>query len=103
MTFADPPRPPKREPVALFFGWLLMVVGALVTLLCGGCTVVVWVIAFSGGLGGPGQLGAILNMIAISLVIGGVPTLIGMVLIWAGWRLTRPPVPSPKQVSDTFQ
>lgn len=95
---ADPPPPTDSRgrlgPSAVFAGWGLIVIGALIVLLCGGCTLGLW--------GGAREFitdvqsitanpwGSMTALFVASLLIGGLPTLGGVALIWAGWRTLRP-------------
>ncbi|HEY3798738.1 MAG TPA: hypothetical protein VGL58_10330 [Caulobacteraceae bacterium] len=90
------------SPGAKVVGWLMLVVGALMTLLCGACTLTMLVAGL--GSGGRSEAGLGVVIAGMGLVIGGVPTLGGLVLIWAGWRILRPPpTPTPRSVSKTFE
>jgi hypothetical protein len=72
--------PDARDPVVTFFGVALLGVGVLMATLCGLCTLVM--LAFS--MSEPG-------MAATSLIVGGVPFAIGLLLIWVGRQMLRPP------------
>jgi hypothetical protein len=70
-----------------FFGALLIISGVLIAALCGLCTLVVIGTSVSiphdpQGYGGGG-------MIPIALLLGGVPTVFGGLMIWAGIVLVR--------------
>ena len=88
-----PAAPMRRDPAAVFIGWVLLVLGVLMAVLCGGCTLFVTV----ASLANASEAG----FAVVGLLFGGVPTLMGLVLVWAGWRLvrTRPPPP----VDETFK
>ena len=93
------PTPPSAS--ASFVGWALIVMGGLMALLCGGCTLVmIGVAAFSSGTSPPA---AIVGSAMVVLLFGGLPTLAGAVLVWAGWRIVRPLKPPPAKVGDTFK
>ncbi len=85
---------PEPSPVQRFFGALLMAVGGLIATLCGACTAVVLVAGLANLKDSQGY-GSM--MLIMSLVIGGVPTLIGVGLFaWGRWlRKTedRPTLP----------
>lgn len=100
-TLGDPGGPPRpdTDPVSRFIGWLMLGCGGLMALLCGGCTLVVWAIGFSGGLGQGVE--AILSWFLMALVLGGVPTAIAALIGWLGWRIVRRPRP-PRPVDETF-
>ena len=73
-----------------FFGAALMAVGGLIALLCGLCTLTYFVMgANSLGKGGEEGSYAPIMMIA-SLLMGGVPTAVGVGLFFAGRGLRRP-------------
>jgi uncharacterized membrane protein YccC len=81
---------------AIFFGCLLIAIGALMALLCGACTA----LAVSSGLldlfatkGDPVMSFAV--EAGVGGILGGLPTLIGVGLVWIGWRLIRPRRPRP--------
>jgi hypothetical protein len=85
-----------------FFGALLVLGGVLVAALCGLCTLVVIGTSVSmphdqQGYGGGG-------MIPIALLLGGVPTMFGCLMIWAGIVLIRssrkPPAPIEPKTFD---
>jgi hypothetical protein len=85
-----------------FFGALLILGGILVAALCGLCTLVVIGTSVSAphdpqGYGGGG-------MIPIALLLGGVPTVFGCLMIWGGIvliRSSRKPAPPPVK-PETF-
>jgi hypothetical protein len=85
--------------VAKFFGVMLIALGALLAGLCGLCTLVV----AGGSLSMPADqqgYGAG-GMVGIALLLGGVPTVFGLLMIFAGVMLLRagrqPPAPPPTQ------
>ena len=85
----EPPQPSsgsQPRPEASFIAWVLIVIGALLVLLCGGCTLTFW------GVG----------LFFMTLLIGGVPAAGGAVLIWAGWR-TLHPLRTPRTTAKTFE
>lgn len=79
-----------------FLGGCLLAVGLLIATLCGACTLL-FAGAFLIGAGGShgAQIGMVLWTLAIPLIIGGIPTAIGVALAVVGWRLLRPAKPSP--------
>lgn len=91
--------PDGRNPVTLFFGVLLIAVGALIATLCGLCTLV-----FIGGsmveLQSNGSRA--LSGIPLFLLIGGTPTAFGAILIWLGAMMLRRNPKRPKVKLDTF-
>lgn len=72
-----------------FFGGLLIVAGVLVAALCGLCTlVVIGVSVEAPANNGPQNYGGGV-MIPVALIFGGVPTIFGGLMIWAGVSLVR--------------
>jgi hypothetical protein len=70
-----------------FFGALLVIAGVLLALLCGLCTLaVIGATVSAQALGGPHGGGA---AIPLALLIGGVPTVFGCLMVWAGIVLIR--------------
>jgi hypothetical protein len=68
-----------------FFGCLLIVMGALLAVFCGGCTLLFWV----GSLGSGGSLNDESGILVLSFVLGGIPALGGIGLIIAGVAIIR--------------
>ncbi|HWE99174.1 MAG TPA: hypothetical protein VG248_05205 [Caulobacteraceae bacterium] len=101
---APAPAEPRVRPETRFFGWLLIVIGGLLVLLCGGCTLTLWVAGLFSLAQSPGSgaLGAGISMFFLTLVIGGLPAAGGAVLAWAGWR-TLHPLKTPRAVAKTFE
>ena len=62
-----------------------MAVGGLIAALCGACTVVFTVTSLTtqGEFSGPG-------MLPLILPLGGIPTVLGGLIAWGGWRIFRP-------------
>jgi hypothetical protein len=84
----SPPR--DRNPVVVFFGWLLIAIGGLVTFASGACTVTFVV----GGLNQTNADGFI-GWLLLCLAFGAVPMLLGAGIAAIGWlmcrrRVTRP-------------
>lgn len=75
--------PHPRDPVRTFFGVALVAVGAMMMVLCGLCTAVF----FIGGLIPHGDA----SFSGLSLVIGGIPTAIGVALFLVGRGMLRHP------------
>lgn len=72
-----------------FFGALLIVAGALLALLCGLCTLVVIAVSVSApATSGSDNYGGG-AMIPVALLLGGVPTVFGGLMVWAGIMLIR--------------
>ena len=85
MTDLPPPLDPavaKRGRESRLLGLIIMTMSGLVAGLCGLCT-----LAFVGGMGGAGSVGDFYNLIA--LVLGGVPTAVGIAGFVAGLTLYR--------------
>lgn len=81
-----------------FWAWLVLTMGGLIVLLCGPCT-----LFFGGGAlfellrgGDPSLAGFIL---AVALILGGIPTVGGVVLVINGFqslqKMRRPPAAGP--------
>jgi hypothetical protein len=105
MTSSDPSQPaPPARPEARFGGWLLIVVGGLLAVLCGGCTLIFWGVGLVGLTQTPGSdaVGALIGLFLITGLIGGVPAAGGAVLVWAGWRVLHP-LKTPRTVAKTFE
>jgi hypothetical protein len=86
-----------------FFGALLLIGGVLIAALCGLCTLVIIGTSVSMPSGaGQGYGGG--GMIPIALLLGGVPTVFGGLMVWAGIYLIRqrPKVPPPVN-PETFE
>jgi hypothetical protein len=100
-----PPQAPRRpSPEARFGGWLLIVIGGLLVLLCGGCTLTLWGVGLVGLKqdASAAAWGSIMGLFVTTLLIGGVPTAGGAILVWAGFRVLRP-IKAPKAVAKTFE
>lgn len=84
-----------------FAGGCLMAVGGLIATLCGLCTALfvigpIWYALSSGGA-------FAWPLSAIGLVIGGIPTAIGVVLFVLGLRMIRRAGSSPGKTEKTFE
>jgi hypothetical protein len=95
-----------NKSVQRFFGYVLMAVGGLITMLCGGCTALVLFAAIqlyftphaSYETWGP-PLGV------AALIVGGIPTAVGIVLFVLGRRMAKAagwPTMSDNDPVDTF-
>lgn len=95
---------PSASPGGGFVGWLLIVSGALLVLLCGGCTLVMWGVGIAalGENSSANAVGSVISLFITALLLGGLPTAGGAVLIWAGWRVLRP-VRKPRDAAKTFE
>jgi len=89
VTLPSPEPPPRVVAASLFFGWLLLALGDLMVLLCGGCTLT-FLVGLSGGRIGSGDVLMILISVVFVGLIGGVPTACGGLLVWTGWRILHP-------------
>ncbi len=78
---------PPRDPMRTFVGGAMMAIGGLVAVLCGLCTATFMVAAMVPG----GDKG----FFVMALVIGGIPTAIGVGLFVAGRAILRAPTPPP--------
>ena len=76
------PQPSGDDALRSFFGWMLLLIGGLMTALCGLCTAVFFV----GGLIDRGDA----SFSVLSIFIGGIPTAIGLGLFIGGRALLRP-------------
>jgi hypothetical protein len=79
-----------RDPIVRLFGAFLMAVGGLMAALCGLCSLAFVVGTAVSGSGWDGMAG----MLALALVLGGVPIGLGLLIFYAGRRL-RAKKPSP--------
>jgi hypothetical protein len=83
------------DKVTRFVAGALVAVGGLMVLLCGSCTLV-----FGGGalvgLARGEDAGLSCFILTMALIVGGVPTAGGLVLLvngWKSWQANRPPPP----------
>ncbi|MFI4936087.1 MAG: hypothetical protein ACHP7N_15850 [Caulobacterales bacterium] len=94
------PETDSQRAVSRFWGGLLIAVGGLIAGLCGSCTVYFLSVAMSGGpanwpsKSSTPSLEAMLSTSPIAtaigaLVIGGLPTALGVLLFVSGWRDIR--------------
>ena len=76
-------------------GGCLLAVGLVMAVVCGACTLIVCIAAVLTGLDSHAResLALVLIALAFTLAVGGVPTMIGMVMVVFGWRLFRRPRP----------
>jgi hypothetical protein len=75
-----------NKAVQRFFGYVLMAVGGLITVLCGGCTLVFLALTLPSGMG---QLAALTAIGTAALIVGGIPTAIGVVVFAFGRRMAK--------------
>jgi hypothetical protein len=90
-----------NDAVQRFFGYLLMAVGGLIAVLCGGCTAYfLWIELFSpfGGFiaEGHASLHELFNNFmqvviigVMALIFGSLPTVVGVALFVAGRRMAK--------------
>jgi hypothetical protein len=72
-----------------FFGALLIIAGVLLALLCGLCTLAVIGVSVSAPASSGSQNYGGGAMIPLALLLGGVPTIFGCLMVWAGIVLFR--------------
>jgi len=80
---SDNPAEARRRAGKRLLGGLLMAGGGMIALLCGLCTVVVMLPVLQAP--GPGLEYSLI----LAVILGGFPTLVGVVLFWIGLRLWR--------------
>lgn len=78
----------EPNPVAKFFGWLLMGAGALVAVTTGCCTVYFLAAPLLQG-GGADYFGGMLSWIVLVMIVGGIPCLVGVGVFLLGRFLAR--------------
>jgi len=71
-----------------FFGGLFLAIGWLIAALSGGCTVVFSAFFVFGALFGNGRHNDIGDFLGIALPFGGIPFIVGVIIIWIG-RLVK--------------
>jgi hypothetical protein len=76
-----------RNPVVVFFGWLLMGIGGLIAVTAGACSLFFLVSMLSGS---GGNLAGIPGMLGLMLLFGGIPLAVGAALFFAGRAISRP-------------
>jgi hypothetical protein len=79
--------------VRRFFAYILMAVGGLITVLCGGCMALFLVVAIAQGVNS--GFSAFSSMGSAALIIGGLPTAVGVVLFVIGRRMEQQAHASP--------
>ena len=104
MTSTEPSPASQPRPEGRFGGWLLIVLGALMVLLCGGCTLTFWGVGIVGLMQdhSGGAWGALVGLFILTSLVGGLPTAGGAILLWAGWRVLHPIRP-PRDAAKTFE
>jgi hypothetical protein len=91
------------NPLQKFIGGALMAVGGLIAALCGTCTVATIGYGLFDSLGGGVAADDLVSGVVMLGLIGGVPTVLGVLLFRWGWRLFRPPRPSARALAATFR
>jgi len=79
----------RRDPLLAFLGGAIMGVGALIAALCGSCTVLFGIGVVSDAMAGRGQSPELRIDLPTVLLIGGIPTLIGLGLFLGGRAMYR--------------
>jgi hypothetical protein len=94
----------SSSPTTRFWGWLLVVAGGMMALLCGGCTLMLWGASIVAALSQRGASSvAILPLILlVPAIVGGLPAAAGGALAWAGWRIVHPQRPPRAPIDETF-
>ena len=70
-------------------GAALMAIGGLIAALCGTCTVVLIASSVADAIKYRFPLGELMGSFGLTLAVGGAPTVIGLVILLAGWRMYR--------------
>ena len=84
-----------------FIANAIIAVGALIMVLCGGCTV--WWLGMFMLSWSPGStFGTFVSMLAIPLFVGGPPTIIGVALFVTGRRMKRRATPTRRRDVDSI-
>ena len=91
----------EASPLQKFFGAGLMAVGGLMAALCGTCTLYFLGAAVQNAFY-PEGLGSAALVSLLALLIGGLPTALGLLLTRWGWRLRRPARRVPLSQIDAF-
>ncbi len=88
-----------------FFGVMLIVVGVLMVVFCGGCTLISVIASVLSGLSQPSAAaaGGIVTALIVVGIVGGLPTAAGAVLVWGGLKVVRTPPPEPQVKPETFE
>ena len=80
----------KRSPAVRFFGWLLMGIGGLIAVTAGACSMIFLVSML--GSGGGGLADGLPGMLGLILMFGGIPLVVGVLLVIAGRAISKPPL-----------
>lgn len=75
----------KPNPVAAFFGWLLIAAGVLIATTAGACSAFFMISMAGSG----GDIGAWVSFLGLVVVFGGIPVGVGLGLFFIGRMLTR--------------
>lgn len=78
-----------------FWAWVLILAGGLITALCGTCTAVYVGGSFFDLLRG-GDVGLVAFIVVSALVVGGLPILVGALLLRWGLKLRAPRPAGPR-------
>ena len=71
-----------------FFGGLFLVIGGLIAILSGGCTLLFIIVFLNEALASGKDLSAFFDVLWVPLLFGGIPFIAGVILFWIG-RLIR--------------
>jgi len=79
---------PRSKPRWPAIGIALFVIGLLILIPAGLCTVLVGGFSLIEGVS-QGDLATLMSSLGIVLIVGGLPTAVGAVLVWAGLKARR--------------
>jgi hypothetical protein len=83
---SDDPRPGKYRWTGISIA--LFVIGLLILVPAGLCTVLVGGFSLIEGVS-QGDFATLMSSLGIVLIVGGLPTAVGAVLVWAGLKARR--------------
>ena len=86
MSQPDPPQ--VQSPRWPGIGIALFVIGLLILIPAGLCTVLVGGFSLIEGIS-QGDFATLMSSLGIVLIVGGLPTAVGAVLVWAGLKMRR--------------
>jgi len=90
MSFASKPGEPSApDAVRRAFGALLMLLGAMMTLLCGLCSLLFLYIGLSERSDALTTVDGFTSVVGVIAMFGGPPVLVGLALFFWGRRLRR--------------
>lgn len=81
----------QRNPVIVFFGWVLMGIGGLIAATAGACSLIFLAQVATAG----GGLAGIAGMLGLIAIFGGTPMVVGVGLFIAGRVISRRRVTRP--------